>query len=85
MCRVPHGGVVRCLDADEERRADCEVDRTQERDWWNNGVGLSHDSALRLSQVRFAFGDELLLPPATSNVPRLLPKPHLSAGSQNTE
>jgi len=38
-----------------------------------------------LSQVAPGFGDELLLSPATSDVLRLLPKPRLSTGGQDTE
>ena len=43
------------------------------------------DGTLRLSQASHTFGDELLLPPTGFDVPCLLPKLHLSTGSQNTE
>jgi hypothetical protein len=46
---------------------------------------LRLDSTLRLSQMSHTFGDELLLPPTGFDVPCLLPKPHLSTNSQNTE
>ncbi len=43
------------------------------------------NGTLRLSQARHTFGDELLLPPTGFDVSCLLPEPHLSTDSQNTE
>ena len=52
-----------------------------------DGAGVPGDvfDAPPLSQVSPGLGDELLLPPATGTLPRLLPEARLGTGGQDAE